>query len=206
MFVFGLAHLTHFWVRFSRAQFFTGWWFLIDAIALYPHSMDAIHVILGILGTISLFMVNSVTQAQLNGDVGYSGGCMEARGARIWIFIGYVLGFAAIIAAIWVMVASFNSSGECYDSLCSVAYYIMGLFVHICRRQDQQLAGRQCAAAKCVHFRVLAGLQVRPCRREWLLKSGHFCGGGMVGLLQFVVAVSCWSARNHKNQFAMCTI
>lgn len=81
-------------------------------MALYPHSMDAIHVILGILGTISLFMVNSVTQAQLNGDVGYAGGCMEARGARIWIFIGYVLGFAAIIAAIWVMVASFNSSGK----------------------------------------------------------------------------------------------
>lgn len=79
-------------------------------MALYPHRIEAITVILGILGTISLFMVNSVSQAQLNGDVGYSGGCMEARGARIWIFIGYVLGFAAIIAAIWVMVASFNSA------------------------------------------------------------------------------------------------
>lgn len=93
--------------------------------------MNAIHVILGILGTLSLFMVNSVTQAQVNriligsalllytfiscqidGDSGYAGGCMEARGARIWIFVGYVLGFAAIIAAIWVMVADFNSAGE----------------------------------------------------------------------------------------------
>lgn len=81
-------------------------------MALYPHSMNAIHVILGILGSISLFMVNSVSQAQLNGDVGYSGGCMEARGARIWIFVGYVLGFSAIIAAIWTMVASFNSAGR----------------------------------------------------------------------------------------------
>lgn len=47
-------------------QFFSGWWFLIDAMSLYPHSMNAIHVVLGILGTISLFMVNSVTQAQVN--------------------------------------------------------------------------------------------------------------------------------------------
>lgn len=28
--------------------------------------IDAIHIILGILGTVSLFMVNSVTQAQVN--------------------------------------------------------------------------------------------------------------------------------------------
>lgn len=38
----------------------------------------------------------------------FSGGCMEARGARIWIFVGFVLGFAAIIAAIWTMIADFN--------------------------------------------------------------------------------------------------
>lgn len=79
-------------------------------MAMNPGTIDAIHIILGILGTISLFMVNSVTQAQLNGDTGYSGGCMEARGARIWIFIGFVLGFAAIIAAVWVMVASFTTA------------------------------------------------------------------------------------------------
>lgn len=36
---------------------------------------------------------------------------MEARGARIWIFVGFVLGFAAIIAATWVMVATFTSEG-----------------------------------------------------------------------------------------------
>lgn len=37
---------------------------------------------------------------------------MEARGARIWIFVGFVLGFAAIIAAVWVMVASFSENSE----------------------------------------------------------------------------------------------
>lgn len=46
-------------------QFFSGWWFLIDALSQYPAAIDATHIILGILGTISLFMVNSVTQAQV---------------------------------------------------------------------------------------------------------------------------------------------
>lgn len=93
-------------------QFFTGWWFLIDALAIHSDAIDAIHIILGILGTISLIMVNSVTQAQLNGDTDYSGGCLEAQGARIWIFIGFVLGFAAIIAAVWVVIATFTVDGN----------------------------------------------------------------------------------------------
>lgn len=47
-------------------QFFTGWWILIDAISVHPHSTTALHIILGIMGTISLVMVNSVTQAQVS--------------------------------------------------------------------------------------------------------------------------------------------
>lgn len=41
-----------------------------------------------------------------------SGGCLDARGARIWIFVGFVLGFAAIIAAVWQMIAHFSDGGE----------------------------------------------------------------------------------------------
>lgn len=36
---------------------------------------------------------------------------MEARGARIWIFVGFVLGFAAIIAAVWTVIAYFSEDG-----------------------------------------------------------------------------------------------
>lgn len=46
-------------------QFFTGWWFLIDAISVYPEERNVLQIILGIMGTISLVMVNSVTQAQV---------------------------------------------------------------------------------------------------------------------------------------------
>lgn len=57
----------HFWFilfPLSHTQFFSGWWFLIDAISVYG-AISAAHIILGILGTISLIMVNSVTQAQV---------------------------------------------------------------------------------------------------------------------------------------------
>lgn len=40
------------------------------------------------------------------------GGCLEARGARIWIFVGFVLGFAAIIAAVWTMIAYFSEDSK----------------------------------------------------------------------------------------------
>lgn len=53
----------------------------------------------------------NINYKQINGDTGgFSGGCLETRGARIWIFVGFVLGFAAIIAAVWVMVAGLTTN------------------------------------------------------------------------------------------------
>ncbi|XP_015511555.1 transmembrane protein 50A [Neodiprion pinetum] len=86
--------------------FFMGWWFIIDAQAKYPYLMlDAYHVC-GVFGTISLFMVNSVTNAQIRGDA-YNGGCLGVKGARGWLFIGFVMGFAAVIAACWILFTDF---------------------------------------------------------------------------------------------------
>lgn len=42
-----------------------------------------------------------VSNAQIRGDA-YSGGCMGPRGARAWLFMGFVLGFAAVIASCWI--------------------------------------------------------------------------------------------------------
>lgn len=109
--------------------FFSGWWFLIDAISTHPGETKAIHIILGIMGTISLVMVNSVTQAQINGDTQFSGGFMEARGARIWIFVGFVLGFAAIIAAIWTMIADFNKDSS--SSWPAISILLQNVFIFL---------------------------------------------------------------------------
>lgn len=57
------------------------------------------------------YRVNSVTNAQIRGDA-YNGGCLGPRGARGWLFIGLVMGFAAVIAACWILFADFVAAGQ----------------------------------------------------------------------------------------------
>lgn len=56
------------------------------------------------------YRVNSVTNAQIRGEA-YNGGCLGARGARSWLFVGFVMGFAAVIAACWILFANFVAAG-----------------------------------------------------------------------------------------------
>ncbi|PBC29585.1 Hypoxia up-regulated protein [Apis cerana cerana] len=95
---------------FAGTLFFVGWWFIIDAHAKYPNEMAKAYHVCGIFGTISLFMINSVTNAQMRGDA-LNGGYLGARGARGWLFIGFVMGFAAVIAACWILFADFVAAG-----------------------------------------------------------------------------------------------
>ncbi|KAL4705351.1 hypothetical protein ACJJTC_006837, partial [Scirpophaga incertulas] len=47
----------------KNKEFFTGWWFIIDAEVKYDNSIKAAHVC-GVMATISLIMINSVSNAQ----------------------------------------------------------------------------------------------------------------------------------------------
>lgn len=47
-------------------QFFAGWWILIDAMAIdEKHHITTGHVFIGVFGTISLFMVNTVKNSHV---------------------------------------------------------------------------------------------------------------------------------------------
>lgn len=46
-------------------QFSVGWWILIDAASVYPHEIVAGYHMCGVVGTLSLLMVNSVSNAQV---------------------------------------------------------------------------------------------------------------------------------------------
>ncbi|XP_066245906.1 transmembrane protein 50B [Euwallacea similis] len=82
----------------SGLLFFTAWWIVIDSATVDPNQIPVGYWMCGIAGTLSLIMVNSVSNAQMRGD-GYEDGCMGTRGSRIWVFIGFVMGFAAVIAS-----------------------------------------------------------------------------------------------------------
>lgn len=47
----------------------------------------------------------------MRGDV-YEGGCLGSRGTKIWLFLGFVLGFASVIAAVGLLFANFMEEGR----------------------------------------------------------------------------------------------
>lgn len=113
--------------------FFTGWWFIIDVQAAYPQNEEfnkAYHVC-GVFGTLSLFMINSVSNAQIRGDA-YSGGCFGSRGARFWLFGGFVMGFGAVIASCWILFADYVAYGEGKQSTWpGVGLFLQNAFIFI---------------------------------------------------------------------------
>jgi len=84
--------------------FFIGWWVIIDIAAMYPDSKQFNHAyhVCGVLATVSLFMINAVSNGHIRGDA-YTSGFFGQTAARIWLFIGFVLGFGSVIAAVWIL-------------------------------------------------------------------------------------------------------
>ncbi|XP_067675653.1 transmembrane protein 50A-like isoform X1 [Haliotis asinina] len=88
----------------SGIMFFSGWWIVIDAAAVYPDMKDFNHAYHTpvVIGTVAFFRINSVSNGQIRGE-SYTNGCMGQTGARIWLFFGFLLGFGALIAASWIL-------------------------------------------------------------------------------------------------------
>lgn len=84
--------------------FFTGWWICFDAAATYPDNSVFNHAYhtCGVINTLAFFMINSVSNGQIRGDT-YTSGCLGQTGARVWLFIGFLLAFGSLIAASWIL-------------------------------------------------------------------------------------------------------
>uniref|UniRef100_A0A069DPH9 Putative conserved plasma membrane protein n=1 Tax=Panstrongylus megistus TaxID=65343 RepID=A0A069DPH9_9HEMI len=111
--------------------FFTGWWLTIDANATHSDSFHGAYHVCGIIGTLSLFMINSVSSLQMQGDTfAMQGGWIGPRGARLWLFVGFVLGFAAVIASCWILFSEFIGNTKEKDSLwVGTALFLQNLFI-----------------------------------------------------------------------------
>uniref|UniRef100_A0AAQ5ZL00 Transmembrane protein 50A n=1 Tax=Amphiprion ocellaris TaxID=80972 RepID=A0AAQ5ZL00_AMPOC len=88
--------------------FFTGWWIIIDAAVKYPEEGDFHHAYhtCGVIATVAFLMINAVSNGQVRGD-SYSEGCMGQTGARVWLFIGFMLAFGSLIASMWILFGGF---------------------------------------------------------------------------------------------------
>ncbi|CAM1314664.1 TMEM50A (predicted) [Pycnogonum litorale] len=88
----------------AGALFASGWWFIIDVAARYPSQDDFFHAYhtVGVMATLALFMINAISNGQVRGD-SYTNGCIGQRGARAWLFLGFLLGFMSVIGSCWIL-------------------------------------------------------------------------------------------------------
>ncbi|KAG9508767.1 Transmembrane protein 50A [Fragariocoptes setiger] len=88
--------------------FFTGWWIIIDVAARYgSEQFHWAYHLFGVFGTVSFIIVNSISNSQLRDD---SFGASDPRAAKIWLLIGFILGFSALTGSIWVLISEFSAS------------------------------------------------------------------------------------------------
>lgn len=103
----------------SGILFFTGWWLMIDAIMVYPEAVNSTYLICGIIGTVSMVMVNIIPSTEL-----YEG---LSNGVKIWLFIGFVLGFSSVIASCWIFFANYVGKSDSVWS--GIALLLQNIFI-----------------------------------------------------------------------------
>lgn len=45
-------------------------------------------------------------------ETGYEGGICGSNGIKIWLFTGFVLGFASVIASVWLLISEFTDKAH----------------------------------------------------------------------------------------------
>ncbi|XP_030185082.1 transmembrane protein 50B isoform X1 [Lynx canadensis] len=98
--------------------FFTGWWIMIDAAVVYPKPEQLNHAFhtCGVFSTLAFFMINAVSNAQVRGD-SYESGCLGRTGARVWLFVGFMLMFGSLIASMWILFGAYVTQSCYYPTL-----------------------------------------------------------------------------------------
>eukprot|EP00079_Xenopus_tropicalis_P032769 XP_017946540.1 PREDICTED: transmembrane protein 50A isoform X2 [Xenopus tropicalis] len=104
--------------------FFTGWWIIIDAAVNYPETENLNHSYhaCGVIATVAFLMINAVSNGQVRGD-SYSEGCMGQTGARIWLFLGFMLAFGSLIASMWILFGGYVANGDWFSNLAGLKIY-----------------------------------------------------------------------------------
>jgi len=90
----------------SGFLFFFGWWIMIDTAIIHSTNWSNWYFVLTIVGTLTMFMVNVVSNSVVQGNSMDEGICGE-KGARLWLMLGFIGSFACIVAAIWIMFADY---------------------------------------------------------------------------------------------------
>lgn len=115
--------------------FFSGWWFALDAsISHYEDTMDVFHLC-GVFSTLSMIMVNSVSNSVIRGE-SFTEGVLGVGGARIWFFVGFLMGFASFIGSCYILFGEYinNPDNDGFNPNTwypGFAFFLQNLFILI---------------------------------------------------------------------------
>ncbi|VDM58062.1 unnamed protein product [Angiostrongylus costaricensis] len=91
----------------AAALFSVAWWLMIDTSAVYGKAdWNNIYYIITVGSTIAMFMVNAVSNSQVRGE-SLQEGLLGTKGSRLWLMAAFVLSFASLVAATWVLFSDY---------------------------------------------------------------------------------------------------
>jgi len=95
---------------FSGALFGAGWWFWVDAVVCNTQKVPFDQYIPGIVATLALLMINCIRRDDLQDyDPFDDGGFCRSR---FWLFLSYLVSFAAVIGSVWVLMQHYALNPE----------------------------------------------------------------------------------------------
>lgn len=109
----------------------------MDASASYNSETRDVFHLCGVFASISMFMVNAVSNSLLRGE-GFTDGCLGPVGARIWFFFGFMMGFGSLIGACWILFGEYvyisdnaNNTFKPQTTYPGVAFFLQNLFIFV---------------------------------------------------------------------------
>ncbi|CAO4360881.1 Protein CBG03988 [Caenorhabditis briggsae] len=91
----------------SAALFFIAWWLMIDTAAVYDSKdWTNVYFIITISSTLAMFMVNAISNSQVRGESLHEG-LLGTKGARLWLMAAFVVSFASLVAATWILFSDY---------------------------------------------------------------------------------------------------
>lgn len=106
--------------------FFSGWWIIIDVAARYSsNDFNGAFYLLGISGTVSFIIVNSISNSQLRED-GYD--TANPRAAKGCLLLGFIFGFTALLGSVWILISEYGS-GNYTKAYPGIALLIQNLLI-----------------------------------------------------------------------------
>ena len=84
---------------------------------------------MGIFGTVSFIIVNSISNSQLRDDGGFDMG--NPRAAKACLLVGFILGFTALTGSVWVLISEYAASTEAKSTYPGVALLIQNVLIFL---------------------------------------------------------------------------